>query len=50
MDQRAQRLLTDQLLPTVLAAGRLEMGYFRCDVAVVTKSDNSPVTVADQQA
>ena len=50
MDQRAQRLLTDQLLPAVLSAGRLEMGYFRCDVAVQTKSDDSPVTIADLQA
>ena len=50
MDRHDQRRLTDQLLPAVLAAGRLEMGYFAAGCDVVTKADNSPVTIADQQA
>jgi 3'(2'), 5'-bisphosphate nucleotidase len=50
MDQHAQRSLTDRLLPAVLAAGLLEMGYFKTGIAVTTKADQSPVTIADQQA
>ena len=44
------RNLAEALLPVVLEAGRIEMHYYQADVAVETKSDNSPVTVADQEA
>ena len=50
MNRHDQRRLTDQLLATVLAAGRLEMGYFDAGCAVEMKADRSPVTIADQQA
>ncbi len=50
MDRHDQRRLTDQLLPAVLAAARLEMGYFNAGCAVDTKADSTPVTIADQQA
>jgi 3'(2'), 5'-bisphosphate nucleotidase len=50
MDRHDQRRLTDQLLPALLAAARLEMGYFNAGCAVDTKADSSPVTIADQQA
>lgn len=50
MDRHDQRLLTDQLLPALLAAGRLEMAYFDAGCTVETKADFSPVTIADQQA
>ena len=50
MPPAEHRRLTDALLPTVLAAARLEMGYFATGCAVETKSDDSPVTIADQQA
>lgn len=50
MNQQDHRQLTDLLLPTVLEAGLLEMGYFEAGCAVETKADNSPVTIADQQA
>jgi 3'(2'), 5'-bisphosphate nucleotidase len=50
MNRQDHRRLTDQLLPTVLAAARLEMGYFRAGCAVETKADQSPVTIADQEA
>jgi 3'(2'), 5'-bisphosphate nucleotidase len=50
MTRDDHRRLTDRLLPVVLAAGRLEMGYFDDGCAVQTKADLSPVTIADQQA
>jgi 3'(2'), 5'-bisphosphate nucleotidase len=50
MDRDEQRRFTDGLLPALLAAGRLEMGYFDSGCAVETKADRSPVTVADQEA
>jgi 3'(2'), 5'-bisphosphate nucleotidase len=43
-------LLADALLPAVLAAGRIEMGHYASGVAVETKADTSPVTVADREA
>ncbi len=49
-DQHDHRKLTDALLPAVLAAGRLEMGFFNSGCAVETKADLSPVTIADRQA
>ena len=42
--------LADRLLPAVLAAGRLEVLYFKSGITVSRKSDASPVTVADQEA
>ena len=41
--------LAEALLPAVLAAGRLEMGYFTGGVAVESKAD-CPVTAADREA
>jgi 3'(2'), 5'-bisphosphate nucleotidase len=42
--------LAEALLPAVLEAGRIEMGYFRLGVEVDRKSDFSPVTAADREA
>jgi 3'(2'), 5'-bisphosphate nucleotidase len=42
--------LADRLLPAVLAAGRLEMQYFRSQMTVDRKGDASPVTAADREA
>lgn len=42
--------LADRLLPHVLAAGRIQMRYFRQGVAVETKADTTPVTAADQES
>lgn len=43
------RRLTDLLLPAVLAAGRIEIGYFEAGCTVGTKADRSPVTDADTE-
>ena len=45
-----QSVLADTLLPVVLAAARIQMRYFRAGTAVLTKTDASPVTVADQES
>lgn len=50
MDQEQHRTLANRLLPDVLAAGALEMSHFQTELAVETKADRSPVTVADRQA
>jgi len=50
MDQESHRSLTGRLLGAVLAAAKLEMGYFKSGLAVDTKSDRSPVTAADREA
>lgn len=42
--------LVEALLPAVLAAGRVEMRHFGAGVAVETKADTTPVTVADHEA
>jgi 3'(2'), 5'-bisphosphate nucleotidase len=42
--------LAEELLSAVLAAARVQMSLFRTDVAVETKADQSPVTLADQQS
>ncbi len=42
--------LADAVLPAVIAAARVQMHHFRSGTAVMTKSDASPVTVADQQS
>jgi 3'(2'), 5'-bisphosphate nucleotidase len=44
------RRLVEELLPAVLAAGRLEMSYFTAGVEVSTKEDTTPVTAADHEA
>ena len=50
MRQEDYRLLLDALLPSVLAAGRIEMAHFKTGVTVATKADTTPVTVADHEA
>ena len=42
--------LAETLLPAVLEAGAVEMRHYRAGVAVETKADQSPVTLADQEA
>lgn len=42
--------LVEALLPAVLAAGRVEMHHFAAGVAVETKADTTPVTIADHEA
>lgn len=42
--------LAEALLPAVLAAGAETMRYFRSGIEAETKSDGSPVTLADQAA
>ena len=42
--------LAEALLPAVLEAGAVEMRHYRAGVAVETKADQSPVTLADQEA
>lgn len=42
--------LASALLPAVLAAGAIEMRHYRAGVAVETKADESPVTIADREA
>lgn len=42
--------LADALLPAVLAAGRIQMQYYRAGVAIERKADNSPVTEADRRS
>ena len=42
--------LAAALLPAVLTAGAIEMRHYRAGVAVETKSDSSPVTIADREA
>ena len=42
--------LASALLPAVLAAGAIEMSHYRTGVAVETKPDESPVTIADREA
>lgn len=42
--------LAEGLLSVTLAAARVQMAHFAAGVAVMTKADDSPVTVADQQS
>ncbi|MEM8973552.1 MAG: 3'(2'),5'-bisphosphate nucleotidase CysQ [Pseudomonadota bacterium] len=42
--------LASALLPVVLQAGQIELGYFGSNVEIASKSDSSPVTAADQEA
>lgn len=50
MNLLEQSRLAEALLPAVLEAGRIEMKYFRQEIEVSRKSDESPVTVADREA
>ena len=50
MNIPSHQVLGRALLPAVLAAARVELGYFRGDFAIQHKADSSPVTVADQEA
>jgi 3'(2'), 5'-bisphosphate nucleotidase len=42
--------LAHALYPAMLEAGRLEMQHFKSGVAIETKADKSPVTIADRDA
>jgi 3'(2'), 5'-bisphosphate nucleotidase len=42
--------LAAALVPSVLAAGAIEMRHYRAGVTVEAKADQSPVTVADREA
>jgi 3'(2'), 5'-bisphosphate nucleotidase len=44
------RKLVAELMPAVLEAGAIEMGYYRGTVTVEQKADQSPVTAADREA
>jgi 3'(2'), 5'-bisphosphate nucleotidase len=50
MQAKDFRFLADSLLSAVLAAARVQMAYLATGVAVQTKADQSPVTVADQES
>ena len=42
--------LLDFALDAVWQAGRITLGYFQTAVSVEKKADNTPLTIADQQA
>lgn len=42
--------LIDALLPSVLAAASLQLAYFSKSIEVITKADETPVTVADRES
>jgi 3'(2'), 5'-bisphosphate nucleotidase len=42
--------LAAALVPSVLAAGAIEMRHYRAGVTVESKADQSPVTIADREA
>lgn len=48
--QLNHRRLAEILLPAVLEAGRVEMHHYAVGVETQTKADQSPVTIADQEA
>ena len=50
MPERDHKYLAQNLIPTVLEAGKRIMTYFETPLDVATKSNNSPVTEADQVA
>ncbi|MGI9379425.1 MAG: 3'(2'),5'-bisphosphate nucleotidase CysQ [Methyloligellaceae bacterium] len=50
MSQIDQKFLTQNLIPTVLEAGKNIMTYFETPLDIATKANNSPVTEADQVA
>lgn len=43
-------VLARALIPLVLRAGEVELGYFKSGVEVIDKQDGSPVTRADREA
>lgn len=50
MDAKDAKALAEGLLEVVLAAARVEMSHFGAGLAVETKADRSPVTIADRAA
>jgi 3'(2'), 5'-bisphosphate nucleotidase len=50
MDDSMHSKLCLTLLPAVLKAGQVQMAYAKHGVAVETKSDSTPVTLADREA
>ena len=50
MDAKDAKSLAEGLLSVVLAAARVQMSHFGGGLAVETKADCSPVTVADRAA
>ena len=48
--RRRSQALAESLLPVALAAARVQMAHSRAGVAVETKADSSPVTVADRES
>ena len=50
MQATEMRALAEGLLSVALAAARLQMTHFSTGVAVETKADHSPVTIADRQS
>jgi 3'(2'), 5'-bisphosphate nucleotidase len=50
MDAKDAKSLAEGLLSVVLAAARVQMSHFGGGLAVETKADRSPVTVADRAA
>ncbi len=50
MQAQQCRQLLEAILPSVLAAGRIEMRYFASGVTAETKADDTPVTAADHEA
>jgi 3'(2'), 5'-bisphosphate nucleotidase len=50
MDAKDAKSLAEGLLGVVLSAARVEMSHFGSGLAVETKADRSPVTIADRAA
>lgn len=50
MQASEMKALAEGLLSVALAAARVQMAHFAAGVAVETKADSSPVTVADRQS
>jgi 3'(2'), 5'-bisphosphate nucleotidase len=50
MDAKDAKSLAEGLLGVVLSAARVEMSHFGAGLAVETKADRSPVTIADRAA
>src|SRR5215510_4126397 len=50
MDAKEAKSLAEGLLGVVLSAARVEMSHFGAGLAVETKADKSPVTIADRAA
>ncbi|HRI77125.1 MAG TPA: 3'(2'),5'-bisphosphate nucleotidase CysQ [Alphaproteobacteria bacterium] len=50
MSEQNLMALAEKLLPVALAAGEIELKYYREGAEVLDKADGSPVTLADQEA